>query len=262
MGEKDFWIAIAAGVATVLLIGFVVAGVASAGDAGLEERTWVVRELDGNAPLSGTVLTARFEGGAVSGDAGCNVFSGGYETDGDAISMGPIATTLAACAAPEGVMEQEGAYLTALESAETFAQDGNQLVLARGGTDVVRFEALPADIDSVWRAVAITAAEGTIAPDPIAPITAAVVGSRTGPVVVGSGGCNRYQGALFAEGDVISIGPISSTFMACPEPIGSTEQAYFIALDAAVRFVQEDDTLVLFDVEGNEVVRYQRILEN
>lgn len=262
MGEKDFWIVIAAGVATVLLLGFVLAGVASAGDAGLEERTWVVRELDGNAPLSGTVLTARFEGGAVSGDAGCNVFSGGYATDGDALSIGPLATTLAACAAPEGVMEQEGAYLAALESADAYAQSGNGLVLTRGETEVVRFEALPADIDSVWGAVSITSADGTVAPDPAAPITAAVVGSRTGPVVVGSGGCNRYQGALFAEGDVISIGPVSSTFMACPEPIGSTEQAYFAALDAAVRFTQDGDTLVLYDVEGREVVRFGRILEN
>lgn len=261
MGEKDFWIVIAAGVATVLLAGVVVAGVASAGDAGLEERTWVVRELDGTAPIAGITLTARFEGGAVSGDAGCNGYSGGYAVDGGAIEMGPFAATLAICAEPAGVMEQEAAFLIALESADTYAQSGNELVLSAAGTDVVRFEAVPADLDAAWRAVAISAQGGTLSPDPTHAITAAVVGSRTGPIVVGSGGCNRYQGALFAQGDVISIGPVAATLMACPDPVGMIEQAYFAALETAVRYAEDGDTLVLSDIEGNELVRFARLAE-
>ena len=66
--------------------------------------------------LEGVEVIATFgDDGRVTGSGGCNRFFGPYALDGDALSIGPLATTRKACLAPEGVGEQEAAFLAALE---------------------------------------------------------------------------------------------------------------------------------------------------
>lgn len=78
--------------------------------------------------LSDTVITALFDdNGFVSGTAGCNNYVTGYTVDGSNISFEPAALTMMACVEPEGVMEQEAAFLAALESAATFSIQGEIL---------------------------------------------------------------------------------------------------------------------------------------
>jgi heat shock protein HslJ len=81
--------------------------------------------------LEGATVTAVFNAdGTVNGSAGCNNFTGAYKVEGDNITIGPLASTRKACPEP-GVMEQETAYLAALESAATLKIRGDQLELAR-----------------------------------------------------------------------------------------------------------------------------------
>ena len=47
--------------------------------------------------------------------------------DGDAIEIGPIASTERACLEPEGVMEQESLYLAALQTAATYSVRGETM---------------------------------------------------------------------------------------------------------------------------------------
>lgn len=76
--------------------------------------------------IIGTELTAAFGAdGTVTGSAGCNNYSAGYEIDGDAISIGLPIATMMACAEPEGIMEQEQEYLTALGTAATYQIQGD-----------------------------------------------------------------------------------------------------------------------------------------
>jgi heat shock protein HslJ len=104
-----------------------------AGPASPIVGTWTVSGYnDGESavvsPLSGTTLTATFtEDGKVSGSAGCNQYNGSYTLDGDAIAVGPLATTMMAC--PEPVMAQEQAYLAALESAAKVSVESGRPVL-------------------------------------------------------------------------------------------------------------------------------------
>jgi heat shock protein HslJ len=80
--------------------------------------------------LLGTEVTAVFgEDGSLTGSAGCNRYTAGYEIDGDSISIGPAASTRMFCPEPEGVMEQEAAYLATLQSAATYAIRGDNLEL-------------------------------------------------------------------------------------------------------------------------------------
>ena len=95
------------------------------------------------SPLGGTNLTARFTGSQISGQGGCNDFNGGYSVSGSNISIGALAAGMRLCTEPDGVMEQEAAYIAALQSAATFQLDGNRLTLRRGdGATAVFFTRL------------------------------------------------------------------------------------------------------------------------
>lgn len=78
--------------------------------------------------LEGTTLTVAFgEDGTVSGSAGCNNFTGGYQQGKGTLSIGPLGSTMKMCVAPDGIMEQEAQFLKALESAATYQFDGDML---------------------------------------------------------------------------------------------------------------------------------------
>ena len=81
-------------------------------------------------PLEGTTLTADFgKDGTLSGNSGCNNFSGDYKVNGDQITIGPLASTMMACNEPANIMDQEAQYLAALQSAATYQIEGNVLQL-------------------------------------------------------------------------------------------------------------------------------------
>lgn len=82
------------------------------------------------SPVPGSRLTATFADGRISGTAGCNDYSGTYSVDDTKISIGPLASTLRACADP-AVGEQESQFLAALELARTFSVAGGNLTLLR-----------------------------------------------------------------------------------------------------------------------------------
>lgn len=66
-----------------------------------------------------TWLTVTFDGptGVVSGVAGCNNYTGSFIAEGSAFSISPLATTMMLCEDPPGIMEQEAAFLAALQGA-------------------------------------------------------------------------------------------------------------------------------------------------
>lgn len=72
--------------------------------------------------IEGTEITAVFDqaGGTVSGSAGCNNYNGPMNTADGAFALGPFASTMMFCSEPEGTMEQEAAYLAALQGATGF----------------------------------------------------------------------------------------------------------------------------------------------
>jgi heat shock protein HslJ len=70
------------------------------------------------SPMAGTRLTLEFQDGQVSGDSGCNRFHGSFTVQGDALAIGPLATTRMACGDDSMVQEQQ--FLAALASAATW----------------------------------------------------------------------------------------------------------------------------------------------
>ena len=92
------------------------------------------------SPVAGTQLTAEFVDGNMSGSAGCNSYNAGYTVDGDSLSISPLAVTMMFCGELEGTMDQEAAFLTALEAASSFKLETDQLhILNNNGQVVVDF---------------------------------------------------------------------------------------------------------------------------
>ena len=96
--------------------------------------------------LADTQLTAEFTGGTsseesiVSGSAGCNRYTAGYTVDGDSLSIAQAASTMMFCEGPEGVMDQEAAFLSAMQSASSFKLEAERLRILDGqGKVVVEF---------------------------------------------------------------------------------------------------------------------------
>jgi len=81
-----------------------------------------------------TQITLLFgEDGSVTGNASCNTYNGTYQLEGDRITIGPLATTRMACQEPQGVMEQEMQYLTALQNSAVWAISNTRLELRDSG---------------------------------------------------------------------------------------------------------------------------------
>jgi heat shock protein HslJ len=130
-GKARFWL-------LLVLAAAVLAGACGGDDDGppLEGTEWALAsgvDMPGDADPPTLLL----EEGNASGFGGCNTFTGAYELDGDSISIGPLAGTLMACELQK--MAVEGAYMPALEAADAWSIDGDELVLSSGGEATLRF---------------------------------------------------------------------------------------------------------------------------
>jgi hypothetical protein len=121
--------------------------------------------LEGAPPLVGTTPTAEFSADQISGSAGCNTYFGTYTLSGSDISIGDLASTEMACMDPEGVMEQDQVFLSALQSAASFRLNGERLeLLDESGSVVLAFDP-PSAVSAAPTPVPPTA---TPAPQPTA----------------------------------------------------------------------------------------------
>lgn len=79
-----------------------------------------------------STITLEFADGQINGSGGCNSYGGSYQTQGDTLLLGEIASTLMACV-DNAVMEQETNYFAALQTAGDFQVNGDQLTIAYNG---------------------------------------------------------------------------------------------------------------------------------
>ena len=111
-------------------------------DVTLTNTYWKLVELNGAgvSPGEGRELHMILKGDdQVRGYAGCNQFTGSVTVTGDALSFGPIASTRRMC--PD-VMQQEGAFLQALENAHRFSIAGEDIAVRDANGEVtMRFKA-------------------------------------------------------------------------------------------------------------------------
>lgn len=133
--------AIGAG-ATLLVVMVIMTACSDSEPESLPGSNWRLTTLDDAAPVEGSTITLGFDDqGMATGSGGCNRYFGGVTIDGDQITFGTLGATRVACEPP--ILDQEFAYLAALESAAMYRLDGPSLTLhdAQGAT-LATFEAI------------------------------------------------------------------------------------------------------------------------
>jgi heat shock protein HslJ len=122
--------------------------------AALSDTKWQVTAYDHGeqtlvSPLEGSAIMLLFGAdGIVAGSMGCNSYVATYTVEGDKLAVGAGAVTPKMCASPEGIMEQEAAYLAALSSVAAYSVQGDVLTLTdAAGVRVVEARALKTEAE-------------------------------------------------------------------------------------------------------------------
>jgi heat shock protein HslJ len=227
---------------------------------GLEKLTasaWNLSKLIDQELVPGSSITAQFTtDGKVGGSSGCNQYSGTYKISGDKIQIStPLASTMMACA-PE-LMDQETAYLKALGEAKTFSVVGDQLTLKDASDkNLLVFKAQSQDLAGTsWEVIGYNNGKQAVTSVLIGTTMTADFG--TDGTLSGTSGCNTYKGTYAVTGNQITIGPLATTRMVCPQEIMDQETLYLAALQTAATYRIEGTRMELRTKDGALAVNFQ-----
>ena len=246
--------------AGVLVLTFAGAAVAksppaSPGTSGptLEGTGWALQQLAVDATLtdvpSDVAATLFLQDGQASGAAGCNTFAGDYTIDADALTFGPMMSTMMICEGEKA--STEAAYLAGFPLVASYSVDGDALSLLDGSGDpVVTFAAVATQpIAGSWIVTSYNTERNDMAPPLTGSILTAVFGADG--TIEGHSGCNHFSGPYTIDGDGIAIGPLASTLVACgSSDLQDQETQYLALLTASDKWSQEAGLLELVDTGG------------
>jgi len=107
----------------------------------LAGKSFDLAALNNNPLIPETLITATFDAdGRLNGSGGCNNYSGRYTAENGTITVTDLSIGRVTCVIPEGVMEQEQAFIDALRAAVVFElSPDNGLLIMR---NIVREEVL------------------------------------------------------------------------------------------------------------------------
>jgi heat shock protein HslJ len=200
--------------------------------------------------VPGSQLTLNFgTDGTVSGDTGCNTFSGSYTVSGPAITFGAMATTLRACTDPS-LSAQEQAYLAALAKTTGYQISGDQLALndANGYRQVALLATSSSLAGTAWRILSINNGNQAVVSVVAGTVVTLVLGDDG--LANGSTGCNDYRTVYVSDPSSLSFGPVLTTRRACADTLASQEQSLLAALAASSTYTIDGNLLTVRDDGG------------
>lgn len=236
----------------------------SSGEKPLEGTEWVLTSLNGKGLLEGTHIALRFEEGWISGFAGCNTYGGGADsgnyvaTEEGTLEIPEIARTVMLCASPEGIMEQESAYIENLMDAHGYQLSDDRLEIqdAAGETTLVyaRQEVTGTDaselVGAAWRLVSL---DGT---EPITGSSITLV-FQDGQRISGHAGCRDYVVAYEARDGGLALFSTTMLGAACAEEaLLEQEGTYTTSLGWTDHYRLSEGQLELLTVRG-EVLLFE-----
>jgi len=229
---------------------------ASGADA-LNGTRWTLDIAGLNVPGADKVLpTIAFADGSVSGNAGCNTFSGSYTVSGASLTIGQLASTKMACGTVETAVET--AVLGRLGKVAGYTMTADALTLTdSSGATLLTYAPAPTGLQGAWVATGYLNADksGFVSIVIDTEVTAAFGPDGT---LAGSSGCNTYSGSYTVDGDAMTVSQMISTQKACETPAGVMDQesGYLAALQSSVKFQNDGSTLTLFNADGQQTVTY------
>lgn len=248
-------------IAALLALGLLVAACsAGPGTGGLLEGTdWVLRSYAAEGSLVTVPETqfadAEFRSNRVSGFSGCNDFDALYRAGGRTLFISEPASTLVACADEANALE--AAYVANLQASRFYSERrGTLTIFDAQGTTVLVFDAAPRNpMLGNWTVDSFATAPASL--------TAPIEGTSLTAVfriasVGGSSGCNQYTGTYGTNGNVVRIGRLATTRMACADEIMNQEVAFLAAMEGAALIDRRGPSLLLTDLSGATLVALVR----
>jgi heat shock protein HslJ len=225
----------------------------------LADTIWVMTDYNNGqggfvSALEDVEVTAVFDGeGQLAGSAGCNSYSGPYTLGTGTISIGQAVSTLMACIAPEGVMEQESAYLAALANVVSYEIRDDVLELKDAqGAIVAQYQAKAAITGVEWHWQSAQSQDGTTVTVPN-PENYTLLLNDDGTLNLRAD-CNRGGGTYTLSGDQITITLGALTRAMCPPE--SLSQDYLAHLGAVTTLELVDESLVLSPGAAGETLTF------
>jgi heat shock protein HslJ len=225
----------------------------------MEGSEWILSSINGQAPVQGTFITLQFKDGIAGGTSGCNSYGGQYSIEGNRLTISEIASTLMACVEPEGVMEQEQAYLQALTEltgtpGAPVRISGDQLELSNSAGQPVmsytrkqQFDMDPAElVGTAWQL------ENVDGQKPAWEMTLVMVSADR---FSGFAGCRHMVGTYSAEGDNIRFTSMAMLGEDCSsnQVLTTAEGDYTTLLSNTTDYRIEPERLVLLQSSGKTI---------
>ena len=208
--------------------------------------------VSGAGSVSSWIAFAR---DSVSGNDGCNAFSGSYESDGSTLTFGPLAGTRKACGGRAGEVSRE--VTAALARVRAYEIKADTLRMKdSGGETVLSYAGSTPGVEGSWTVISVLHDDAIRSVVADTDLTADFSADGT---ISGNTGCNSFRGDYVLEGEKLRVGPLTATKKACPTPEASEQEAgYLAALESAVRIEQAGPELTLLNAQGQMAVTLTR----
>jgi heat shock protein HslJ len=241
---------IAALVGLVALVAACSAGPGTGGE--LQGTKWILRSYDQAGTLTlvpdNQYADAAFDANRVTGFSGCNTFDARYRAGGRTLFVSQASSTLMAC--PEEAMTFEQTFLQLLDSSRFYSTRQDTLtIFSAVGQTVLVFDAAPRNpLLGKWQVGSFESAPNTVAA--LLPGTTMDVAFGIGNVG-GFAGCNSFSGVYGTNGNVVRIGRLATTRLACADDVMAQEAAFLNALEGAALIETRSDQVNLTDLRGS-----------
>lgn len=224
----------------------------TAPESNLSGSRWNLVSMAGETPVEGSTITLDFLNGDLGGNASCNSYSAPYTLEGETLTVGQATSTMMAC---EGVMDQEARYLELLSSAESLSAGEDELVIRTPEGDLMFEPAADTALEgTTWTLSGLVENESVTSMAGDEEITAIFEDGQ----LSGFAGCNSYSAEYSVEGEVLNLGEVVSTLVACEdEARNEREQAFLGALQNAAAYQIERENLTLLDASGNPLLHFR-----
>ncbi|MCK5665417.1 MAG: META domain-containing protein, partial [Thiotrichaceae bacterium] len=209
--------------------------------------------------LPKTKITAEFEDTKISGNAGCNHYSGNYKrkNKSDITFPGHFASTMMACSAEISTQEQH--YLKALSSVASYQLQQNQLMLLNEEqqTILIFYYLQPITLKNTrWQATGINNGRGGVVSNSITHLVTAQFSDNE---IKGNAGCNQFSANYLVNNHQLKIGPVRTTRKYCAEEgVMNLEQQFLQTLKNSTKYEIKGDRLRFRNANGSLQVSFSK----
>lgn len=219
--------------------------------AALNGRTFVGDDVrvDGKPYLivKGSTLRLGFDDSTVSASAGCNAMSASAQWDDAVLVVDGQSLSMTEMGCAPDLMHQDAWFADFLTSRPRLSETSSTLTLTSSDTAIVLIDEQVAVPDrdltgTTWQLDSITSA-GAVGSIPSG-VTSTIEFDSDGQVLANLG-CNSAGGSYRLRGDVVTIGSLATTLMACQPPASDVESEVLGFLQGELTYSIDGDSLAL-----------------